>query len=109
MPAMFSKLNFRETQFPHPTVTPVTGYPAYPDIQQVRREVPNFILSLPPSAVCDTATWALDSQSQPTSEDVPLLTDAPQIQMTTFHLMMRITNSPNNVRSTDISQRKKNS
>jgi hypothetical protein len=44
---MYSKLNFRETHFPMPTLTPISGYPGYSDIQQLQREVSANLHSVP--------------------------------------------------------------
>ena len=45
MPAM-SKLNFKETHFTYPTLTPITGYPSFQDIQQMRREISANLISV---------------------------------------------------------------
>ena len=45
MPAM-SKLNFKETHFTYPTLTPITGYPTFQDIQQLRRETSANLISV---------------------------------------------------------------
>ena len=44
---MLSELNLRKAHFPHPTLTPVTGYAAYADIQQLRRETSANLYSVP--------------------------------------------------------------
>ena len=46
MPAM-SKVNYRETHFPHPTLTPVIGYPTYPTIVLLQQETNANLASVP--------------------------------------------------------------
>ena len=46
MPAM-SKVNYRETHFPHPTLTPVIGYPTYLTIVLLQQETNANLASVP--------------------------------------------------------------
>ena len=47
MQTMSTKLNFKETHFPHPTLTPIKGYPSYAQLIQLRREVNANLGSIP--------------------------------------------------------------
>jgi hypothetical protein len=46
MPAM-SKTNYRDSHFPHPTLTPVVGYPTYATILQLQNETNENLFSVP--------------------------------------------------------------